>query len=401
MGTWNPEEGEYRWISVNAVPLFRPGEERAYQVYTLFDDITEHKRAAEALKDSEARYRELFENSLQSIVIFELVRNESGQMVDLRIVDANSPFEQEMGISLGVMQGKCITEVFGTRTAAHAIAIAREVMASGKGRHVEQFVPWNEQYYIETYFPILDDRLAIIGLNITYRKKMEGALERSNAELQQFAYIASHDLQEPLRMVSSYLSLLERRETGKLNECSRQYIGFAVDGAMRMSAMINDLLAYSRVESKGREFSSVDMDDVLTVVLRDLKVAVEESGASVTSDHLPTVLADKGQMAQLMENLIGNAIKYRSEAAPQVHVSAQGNGGEWEFSVQDNGIGIDPSCQDRLFKMFQRLHTRDEYEGTGMGLALSRRIVERHGGRIWFESKPGEGSTFRFTIPLR
>jgi light-regulated signal transduction histidine kinase (bacteriophytochrome) len=165
--------------------------------------------------------------------------------------------------------------------------------------------------------------------------------------------------------------------------------------------MIDDLLTYSRVESKAQAFAPADMDEVLATVLKDLSVAIDESGASVTSDPLPTIMADKLQMVLLFENLIGNAIKYRSEATPQVHVSARGEGQEWVFSVSDNGIGIDPRQRDRIFLMFQRLHTRDEYPGTGMGLAISRRIVERHGGRIWLESEPGKGTTFFFTIPTR
>ncbi|MBI0582465.1 MAG: hypothetical protein JET69_05555 [Methanomassiliicoccales archaeon] len=163
--------------------------------------------------------------------------------------------------------------------------------------------------------------------------------------------------------------------------------------------MIDDLLAYSRVEVKERSFVPVDMNEVQSIVLKDLRVSIGESGAAVTHDALPTVLADQAQMILLLENLVGNAIKYRNVAAPQVHVSARRSDGEWTFAVQDNGIGIDPQHAEKLFKMFSRLHTRDEYEGTGMGLAISKKIVERHGGKIWFESAPGQGTTFFFTIP--
>lgn len=224
-------------------------------------------------------------------------------------------------------------------------------------------------------------------------------LIRSNRELQQFAYSASHDLREPLRMVVSYLTLLEKRNADTLDEKSKEYLSFAVDGGKRMQAMINDLLAYSRVGTQGEVFVRVDMNDAMVTTLRDLRASIEESGASVTSDPLPSVMADQNQMVLLLVNLISNAIKYRGEEAPLVHISVREDGDEWVFSVRDNGIGIDPRYEARLFKMFQRLHTPQEYGGTGMGLALSRRIVERHGGRIWFESEVGKGSIFYFTIP--
>ena len=224
-------------------------------------------------------------------------------------------------------------------------------------------------------------------------------LRRSNAELQQFAYIASHDLKEPLRMVSSYLELLRKKSLDNLDDRSKEYLAHARDGARRMTVMIDDLLNYSRVANRANQPASVDMQEVLHTVLRDLREAVEKSNTSVTSDTLPTVLADRTQMVLLLENLISNAIKYRGLESPRVHVSASRSDGEWLFSVQDNGIGIPKEQQGRLFQMFSRLHSRDEYEGTGIGLAVAKKAVERHGGRIWVESEVGKGSTFYFTIP--
>jgi signal transduction histidine kinase len=224
-------------------------------------------------------------------------------------------------------------------------------------------------------------------------------LARSNADLEHFAYVASHDLQEPLRMVTSYLQLLERRYQGQLDDKARDFIGYAVDGATRMQKMIQALLDYSRLSSHGRQFAPVDSQRVLEGVLSDLGPALEESDTSLTFDPLPIVIGDETQLGMLFQNLIDNAIKFRNREAPRVHISAVRGEDEWTFSVCDNGIGIDPAHAGRIFLMFQRLHTRQEYPGTGIGLAACQRIVERHGGRIWVESQPGEGSTFYFTLP--
>jgi signal transduction histidine kinase len=226
-------------------------------------------------------------------------------------------------------------------------------------------------------------------------------LARSNAELQQFAYVASHDLQEPLRMVSSYTQLLAKRYQGRLDADADDFIGFAVDGAARMQKLIQDLLAYSRVSTRGMERQSLSMDSVLGYTTDMLQLAMKEADALVTHDSLPSVKADERQMTQLFQNLISNAIKFRGQQPPRIHVSATRRDDEWLFSVQDNGIGIDPQYADRIFVIFQRLHNRDEYSGTGIGLAICKKIVERHGGRIWVESEPGKGSTFFFTLPDR
>jgi signal transduction histidine kinase len=244
--------------------------------------------------------------------------------------------------------------------------------------------------------------------DVTERKRAEeklrltwADLERSNKELEQFAYIASHDLQEPLRMVSSYTQLLARRYRGRLDADADEFIAFAVDGANRMQSLINDLLAYSRVGTRGRGFEPTDCAAALDQALANLKAAVEESGAVVTHDPLPTVMADGSQMVQLLQNLIGNAVKFHGQNPARVHLSAVQKGNEWVFRVRDDGIGIDPKYAERIFNVFERLHTREEYPGTGIGLAICKKIVERHAGRIWVESQLGKGATFHFTIPTK
>jgi len=225
-------------------------------------------------------------------------------------------------------------------------------------------------------------------------------LQRSNADLQQFAYVASHDLFEPLRMIASYLQLLSQRYASKLDDEAQEFIQFAVDGAKRMDALIRDLLAYSRVDFRGREFTPTRCEEVLEAATANLKVAIEESAATISHGPLPIVLADAVQITQVFQNLLSNAIKFRGREAPRIEVNAERQNSEWLFTVRDNGIGIDPKFFDRIFVIFQRLHTREQYPGTGIGLAICKKIIERHGGRISVKSAPGEGSCFSFTLPV-
>lgn len=249
----------------------------------------------------------------------------------------------------------------------------------------------------------LELRKAIV--NIVLRQADELALlaadlERSNAELKKFAYVASHDLQEPLNQVANYVQFLEMRYQDQLDEDAKEFITYAVEGVSLMQTLIDDVLAYSKVDLQGIEFELTNAGDALERALANLRGRIADSGAMVTRDPLPTVMADGTQLMQLFQNLIGNAIKFRSEQPPEIHIGAQRLDDEWLFSVRDNGIGIEPQFSDRIFVIFQRLHARDEYPGTGMGLAICKKIVECHRGRIWVESQLGQGSTFYFTIPL-
>lgn len=250
------------------------------------------------------------------------------------------------------------------------------------------------------------DRLLAVSRDITERKKAEdelrklaAELERSNSDLQQFAYAASHDLQEPLRSISGFVKLIEKRYKGKLDEKADEFIDYTVEGVKRMQILIKDLLEYSQVGTKGKKITQTNCSVTLEEAIHSLRSVIEESGVELTYDLLPTVTGDASQLSRLFQNLIGNAIKFHGDKPLKIHISADHKGDEWVFSVKDNGIGIDPKFAERIFVIFRRLHTKEEYEGTGIGLAICKKIVEHHGGRIWIESEPGNGSTFYFTIP--
>ncbi|MGA8232092.1 MAG: PAS domain S-box protein [Candidatus Acidiferrales bacterium] len=370
-------------------------------------DISVRKDAEKHLAQMEGRYRGLLEAAPDAMVVV----NQSGEIVLLN-VQAEKQFGYRRDELVGQKVKNIIPEGFAERLVADALRSAEDALAQQIGTGIEL----NGRRKNGSDFPIeimlsplesADGTLVTAAIrDITTRKKAEAdllqkvvELNRSNEELGQFAYIASHDLQEPLRMVASYTQLLSRRYKGKLDSDADEFISFAVDGASRMHRMIQDLLAYSRVGTKGKDLLDASSEEALQQALMNLRGAIEDSAALVTHDPLPAVMADEMQLIQLFQNLVGNAIKYQNPGVPRVHVSAVKNGGKkWIFSVQDNGLGIDSQYFEKIFGMFQRLHKREEFAGTGIGLAICKKIVERHGGSISVESELGQGSTFRFVL---
>lgn len=274
----------------------------------------------------------------------------------------------------------------------------------GELKAVECIKQGAADYVLKDHLPRLSEavRRAIREkqLREEHRQSLED-LARSNRELEQFAYVASHDLQEPLRMVATYTQLLAERYQGKLDENADKYIHYAVDGALRMQSLVQDLLAFSRVGRQGADLKVTDCNAVVEAVLKNLHTAIQESGAQIAYGRLPAVVADGSTLLQVFQNLIGNAIKFRGSEPPAIRVTAEKNAREWVFAVADNGIGIEPEHAEIVFAIFKRLHTRAEYPGSGIGLAICKKIIEQHGGRIWVESQAGQGSTFKFTLPAR
>ena len=450
VGLHHPGMEDDVWVLVSADPVLDEHGDMM-QVIVTFVDITEHKKMEEALRRSQEelelrvkeRTAELSDSNRQLTLEIDERKQAEQKIERLRIEKElllNSAGEGIYGLDLegnhtfvnpvaAGMLGYSIEELLGK----HSHTMFHHTKADGSPyledecpiyktfkessvHYASDEVFWRKDHssfpVAYTSTPIKEDGKVVGAVvtfrDITERKRAEerltqamAELARSNAELEQFAYITSHDLQEPLSMVSSFVQLLEKRYKGRLDGDADDFIMYAVDGVNRMDSLITDLLAYSRVGSRGKEFKPVLSELALNHALSNMQVAIEQSGAVITRDSLPEVIGDDIQLMQLFQNLIGNAIKFCVDRPPCIHVSADQQGNKWVFSVRDNGIGIATEYFGRIFSIFQRLHNRKDYPGTGIGLAICKKVVERYGGRIWVESELGVGSIFYFTIPAQ
>jgi PAS domain S-box-containing protein len=363
-------------------------------------DLTNRKRAEDELRQS----RDFAEN---------LIKTASAMIVGLdpegRVNIFNEAAEDITGFTADEVKNRNWFELIVPRD--RYPEVWREFQRLGTGAPpISMENPILTKYGEERYIAwrnnqITDDGRVVgtisVGMDVTNLKRTTEELVRSNADLRQFAYVASHDLQEPLRMVASYVQLLSQRYAGKFDKDADEFIAYVVEGALRMQALIKDLLAYTRVDTKGLPFQMQSLDRTVQSVLDATRAAVDESGARIEVEPLPSVYCDGAQISEVFQNLISNAIKFRREEPPDVRIWAKRMPREWTICVRDNGIGIAPQNRERIFDIFERLHSREEYPGTGIGLAICKRIVERHGGRISVESELGKGSTFCFTLPDR
>ncbi len=365
--------------------------------------IKERKKAENAVKESEKRYRTLFEASPDGILIIDVKTNEFKY--------ANPSFCYMLGYSEKELKGMDIIELLPKDQMDYGFSESRSSVDS----NIIKNIPFAKKDGTIIYTDANEITLSMEGRtynvgffrDVTEKKLAEEKLEQtmrrlsqSNSELEQFAYVASHDLQEPLRMITSYLQLIAHRYKDKLDKNADEFIYYATDGAYRMQKMINDLLTYSRISTKEKECKPINCKTVFEQALCNLQETIKDRNVEITHDSLPEIFADDIQISRLLQNLISNAIKYNVNKKPEIHVSAEKKNSKWIFSVKDNGIGIGSEHKDKIFKIFQRLHTKDQYTGTGIGLAVCRKIVEQYGGSIWVESKLGRGSIFYFTLPL-
>ena len=422
---WIQRDGKTVPIEDSFTPI-QSEQDEILGVVIVFHEIDDHKQTEQALRESEEKYRLLFENSPESIILLGL----DGTIIDCNestVRLRNRPKEQIIGQPFIEFESLKKEDLEHYGTLFSQLIQGNEI----DSMTIELVGPENETRWMEAFPTLVQkdgrvDAIQVIARDITQRKVAEEKvtqyqehleelvaertaeleninlqLARSNAELEQFAYVASHDLREPLRKIKSYTELLSQRYEDQLDARADKYIHYIVDGSARMQQLITDLLTYSRLGRAELNLNLTALSAILDSVISDLELTIRESSATITADPLPTLIVDAQQINRLLQNLLGNALKFHGEAPPQIHIAAQQKSGEWLFSVSDNGIGVEPQYTERIFLIFQRLHTRGEYPGTGMGLAICKKIVENHDGRIWAESQPDQGMTFHFTLPLR
>ncbi|MDQ2690478.1 MAG: PAS domain S-box protein [Chloroflexota bacterium] len=400
---WVRKDGSVIWTEQQNVPVYNETGELV-AIEGIARDVTEREQILQALRLENQRFLRFFDANIVGIAITDSAGT---------VLMANDYYLNILGTTRqDFVEGEVNSMNF---TPPEWLAADENALQELNDRGICK--PYEKEYIradatrvpvylVQALLPGPEKQIAAFILDITERQQAEKIvqtiaqdLRRSNEELEQFAYVASHDLQEPLRMVTSYMQLLAERYQGKLDQDADEFIGYAVDGAKRMQNLINDLLAYSRIGTQGNPFVLVSVEELLENALTNLQVVIGENEAEITHDPLPQLHADPVQLSTVIQNLLSNSIKYRSAERPRIHLSARQEGSEWVFSVRDNGIGIHPRFAERIFIIFQRLNAPRKYPGTGIGLAICKRIIQRHGGRIWVESTPGQGATFYFTLP--
>ncbi|MCF7853347.1 MAG: HAMP domain-containing protein [Candidatus Pacebacteria bacterium] len=412
---------DYQPVTVTERRLIQRMMEHHYRAALLFERLLEVSDTSSPKPVSVASNNGLTQRLVSQItIVLRTMTSESEQLYAATYRRITRLQKQAVGMAVVCSVGMalvvtCLAALIGIGLVKPLSQLREGIQIVGNG-NLEHTVGTEKQDEIgdlSRTFDIMTERLRHtmasrdeLAAEIQERKKAQKELQstlqdlkRSNAELEQFAYVASHDLQEPLRMVNSYVQLLARRYEGKLDEDADKYIGFAVDGATRMQALINDLLTYSRVGTRAKPLKLVDCNSIVDQALKNLELTIREAGADITCDSMPAVHADSGQLVQVFQNLVANAVKFRGDTPPRIHIGVEDDGDTWRFSVQDNGIGIEPKYANRIFAIFQRLHSRTEFSGTGIGLAVCKKIVERHGGTIWLDTTYSDGTRFYFTLP--
>lgn len=370
----------------------------------LASQILTRERAEDALRQSEERYHNLFDSMTEGFALHEIILDEKGVPCDYKFIEINPAFEQLTGLKRKDVVGKLVSEVLPNND-SHLVEIYGKVALAGEPVHFDSFsTPLKKYYEIYAYRPA-PLQFAVLFTDVSERRKKEEQLnqiteelKRSNVELQQFAYVASHDLREPLRAISGFIGLLDMNYKDKLDEKGSEYISYATKGVMRMDELLSGLLEYARVNTRGETPKLVSAQQALDAAIANLHRSITETNSLITIDKLPTVRVDCRQLTQLFQNLIHNAIKFRENQSPQIYIGSRKQKDGHLFWVKDNGIGIEEQSYERIFKIFQRLHSQNKYPGYGMGLAICKRIIERHGGQMWVESQIGKGSTFYFTL---
>ncbi|OCQ94324.1 hybrid sensor histidine kinase/response regulator [Oscillatoriales cyanobacterium USR001] len=354
------------------------------------------------LQQSQSLLMSILNSSLDRIAAFLAVRDNQGNIVDFQWILVNKTVENSWALNSDNLVGKYLLKELPQHRKNGLFDLYVSVVETGEPLDTE-FYYEQEKFgacWLQIVAVKLNDGLAVTSRNITERKQAEQELARSNAELEQFAYVASHDLQAPLSIIASYAQLLKERYKDKLDANGIKFIDKMIKGSMRMQCLIDDLLEYSRVSRQSKDFEVIDCNFVFEEACANLQLTIRRNGVQISCCNLPKIVGNSSQMVQVFQNLIGNAIKYRREEDPIIDVRVQCRESNWLFSVKDNGIGIDSQYSERIFQIFQRLHTQEEYTGTGIGLAICQKIIECHGGRIWVESELGSGSTFYFTLPI-